>query len=192
MNPFNLFKPRSQGSPDSHLSCICPNCHHIDRRPRNLARRVGGTVGAVAGAASGVSGILSAARIGMQVGAPAGPAGAVLSAVAAATLRGILGATIGAELGAGLGSLLDRHVLENAACRRCGYPFTMDIPGRPTPFGRGHHHHGFTPEDMDPEEELEPGLADMPGMAETIRMPGPPSPPESSGHAGSAGLPALI
>lgn len=117
MNPFHLFKRRAKP-----LATICPNCHHEDGRNRNLARRIGGTVGGVAGAACGVSGILSAARLGMIVGAVAGPAGSVVTAVAAATLRGIVGGTIGCEVGTALGGLLDKHVLQNDACRHCGFP----------------------------------------------------------------------
>ncbi len=117
MNLFNHFKRKSKP-----LATICQNCHKEDRRPKNLARRVGGAVGGVAGAAAGVSGILGAARLGFMAGAVAGPAGAVLTAIAAATLRGCIGGTIGLEIGAGLGGLVDKHVLRNDACRHCGFP----------------------------------------------------------------------
>ncbi len=160
MNPLNLFKRESRTRPPP-VADICPNCHHEDRRYKNVARKVGGTVGTLAGAASGVSGILSAARIGMQIGAPAGPAGAVLTAIAAATLRGIIGATIGCEVGTALGGLIDRHVLECDSCRNCGFPFgasmrSPTMPSRP-PFGYGPQSPAGDI-DIDNDEDDEPGL----------------------------------
>lgn len=153
MNLFRRFTRKSKP-----MATICPNCHKEDRRPRNLARRVGGAVGGVAGAAAGVSGILSAARLGFMAGAVAGPAGSVLTAIAAATLRGCIGGTIGLEVGAGLGGLVDKHVLHNDACRHCGFPHDhneapqMSLRQPPWPsetvYPMGHS------DDDDPEDEL--------------------------------------
>lgn len=111
------------------MTLKCPHCGSDDVRHRNLARKIGGAVGSIAGAASGASGILGAARIGFVVGAPIGPYGALMSAIAAATLRSIVGATIGCEIGTALGELIDAHILENDACRKCGHTFKESTGG---------------------------------------------------------------
>lgn len=138
MNLLQYFKrePKPQGPP---MACICPNCHHEDRRPKNLARKIGGALGAVAGAACGVYGILGTDRIGMDdVHFPEDIEDfrTDLISLAAATLRAIIGATTGCLVGIRLGELVDAHLLENQTCRQCGHPFGagMDYVQRPTPF----------------------------------------------------------
>ncbi len=138
MNLLKYFKrdPQPQAPP---MACICPNCHHEDRRPKNLARKIGGALGAVAGAACGVYGILGTDRIGMDdVHFPEDieDLRTDLISLAAATLRAIIGATTGCLVGIRLGELVDAHLLENQTCRQCGHPFGagMDYVQRPTPF----------------------------------------------------------
>ncbi len=138
MNLLKYFKrdPQPQAPP---MACICPHCHHEDRRPKNLARKIGGALGAVAGAACGVYGILGTDRIGMDdVHFPEDIEDfrTDLISLAAATLRAIIGATTGCLVGIRLGELVDAHLLENQTCRQCGHPFGagMDYVQRPTPF----------------------------------------------------------
>ncbi len=138
MDILKYFKrdPQPQAPP---MTCICPNCHHEDRRPKNLARKIGGALGAVAGAACGVYGILGTDRIGMgDVRFPGDMEDFQpdLISIASATIRGLLGATTGFICGVRLGELIDAHLLENQTCRQCGYPFSggMDYAQRPTPF----------------------------------------------------------
>ncbi|MBI2726210.1 MAG: hypothetical protein HYX42_08170 [Polaromonas sp.] len=177
MNLLKYFKrdPQPQAPP---MACICPNCHHEDRRPKNLARKIGGALGAVAGAACGVYGILGTDRIGMDdVHYPEDIEDfrTDLISLAAATLRAIIGATTGCLVGIRLGELVDAHLLENQTCRQCGHPFGagMDYVQRPTPFeaasrqaagfarprGPGFYpaRFGEPPTDVDLDEENEGG-----------------------------------
>ncbi len=154
MNLYNFFRHR--GKPKAEpLAPICPNCLHVDQRPRNIARRIGGAIGALAGAAAGIYGVVYAARIGMDGETapwPNHPSGPLMTEVASATLRGLIGGTLGAELGARAGGVVDRNILHTDRCEKCGFPFAAEDRPPSFPLHGANPMYGHMP-DIDLEME---------------------------------------
>lgn len=103
----------------------CPFCRSRALRTRNLGRKTGGSIGTLAGSVGGIAAVYRGGRIGATVGAIAGPPGTVIGGLAGAVMAGLFGGIAGASAGCALGELVDRKILDNHQCLRCGFRFSL-------------------------------------------------------------------
>lgn len=104
---------------------ICPLCKSDVIESKHHATKAGGTIGAIAGAGASIAGSFNGARIGASIGLIGGPIGATLGGVAGAVLGALAAGTAGCVTGITLGQIVDRTVLENHECLRCGHSFSQ-------------------------------------------------------------------
>lgn len=106
------------------IDLICPLCKSDAIELKHHATKAGGTLGAIAGAGVSIAGSFNGARIGASIGLIGGPIGATLGAAAGAVLGALAAGTAGCVTGITLGQIVDRTVLLNCECLRCGHKFS--------------------------------------------------------------------
>lgn len=106
----------------------CPNCKSTNIHTRNIGKKAGGCVGTTTASVAGVNAALTAARVSSlaPLGIIAGPGGLALSTLATAIFAGVSAGILGGSAGAALGQVVDKNILDNFECLRCGYRFSDD------------------------------------------------------------------
>lgn len=107
----------------------CPKCESekIDRR--NHGTKVLGTVGFAAGGILGYLGKETGEKVGEKVGAAIGKRvlkSETVGEKAGSIIGGIAGAGTGMLLGEKLGNEVDKKILNNYICLKCGYTFNKE------------------------------------------------------------------
>jgi len=106
------------------MTIHCPACQSQQVITKNLGKKSGGLIGLVGGATIGFISAANGARTGATLTAFTGPIGLAMGTIGGAILGSLLGATSGGVTGAKLGEKLDKAVLENYRCQKCGHSFS--------------------------------------------------------------------
>lgn len=112
-------------SPPYYSEFCCPRCGSSMIESRNYATKAGCAIGTLAGIGTSLAGNLRSTRMGLTIGMRSGPLGMALGGVAGAILDALSAGAAGCATGMTLGQIIDRTILNNQKCHRCGHNFSL-------------------------------------------------------------------